>query len=59
MLLVLISVRNWLHTENYTTCPKIKSALGKHLELALHGFRVGIFNPKKADFILGHPVEGG
>ena len=42
-----------------TGCPKIKSALGKHLELALHGFRVGIFNPKKADFILGHPVEGG
>ena len=30
----------------YTGCPKIKLALGKHLELALNGFQMGIFNPK-------------
>ena len=28
----------------YMGCPKIKLALGK-LELALHGFQMGIFNP--------------
>ena len=30
-----------------TGCPKIKLALVKHLELALHGIQMGIFNPKK------------
>ena len=45
----------------------MKSALVRHFELALHGFQIGIFNPKidllghdqnepKADFILGHPA---
>ena len=31
----------------YTGCPKKKLALGKQLELALHGFQMGIFNHKK------------
>ena len=33
--------------------PKIESALGKHLELALHGFQMGIFTPK---YTLIYPV---
>ena len=31
----------------YTGCPKKRLALGKHLELALNGFQMGIFNPEK------------
>ena len=29
-----------------TECPKIKLAFGKYLDIALHGFLMGIFNPK-------------
>ena len=31
----------------FTGCPNIKLALGKLLELGLHGFLMGIFNPQK------------
>ena len=39
-----------------TGCPKKKLALGKHLELALNGFQMGIFNPKTD--LLGQDSSG-
>ena len=51
-----------IRLENNTGCPKIKLALGKHLELALHGFQIGISNSKNdllchdhSGPLLGHP----
>ena len=33
-----------------TGCPKIKSALGKHLEVAIHGFKLCILYGKREKF---------
>ena len=46
----------------YTGCPKIKLALGKHLEVAIHGFKLCILYGKREKLgsnpsrpFLGHP----
>ena len=53
------------HLSNfYTGCPKIKSALGKYLEIATHGFKMCILyvkreklgpNPSRPLTLIGHP----
>ena len=32
---------------HYTGCPKIKSALGKHLQIAVHGFKMCVLDVKR------------
>ena len=50
-------MNNWLLSDGlYTGCPKIKLVLGKNLELALHDFQIGIFNPKSN--LLGYDPSG-
>ena len=55
--------REFVHTTyNYTGCPKIKSALGKCLEVAIYGFKLCILYAKREKLdskpskpFLGHP----